>query len=116
MRCSIAVRRICERAGRADRRALGRVGVDVVESRQLLGGAGMGFGQTGDLVVVVVLELGGALDQRLARAERVALEHQPLRLDMASDAIHRVVDMGVEPRLEGRALAVVARLLERRAA
>jgi len=34
-----------------------------------------------------VLELGGALDQCLARAERVALEHQPLRVDVAADAV-----------------------------
>ena len=76
----------------------------------------MGLGEAGDLAVVVVLERGGALDQRLAGAEGVALEHQTLRRDVAADAVHRVVDMGVEPWREGGTLAVVARPIERRAA
>src|SRR6185437_8617300 len=79
-------------------------------------GAGIRLGEAGDLAVVVVLERGGALDQRLAGAEGVALEHQPLRVDMAADAVHRIVEMGVEPRAERRTLAVVARKVERGAA
>jgi hypothetical protein len=40
--------------------------------------------------------------------------HLALRLDMAADAVHRAVHVGVEARAEGGALAVVARKVERR--
>jgi hypothetical protein len=57
-----------------------------------------------------VLELGGALDRRLALGDDPALPHRLLRFDMAAGAVHRVVQMEVEPRRQRRALAVVARI------
>jgi hypothetical protein len=87
-----------------------------VEARPLLRGAGVGLGEARDLVVVVVLELGGAPDQALALGDDLALQHLLLGVAMAADAVHRVVDMGVEARAEGGALAVVARPVERLAA
>src|SRR5947209_14991121 len=73
----------------------------------------MGVGEAADLAVVVVLELGRAPDQGLALGDDLALPRLVLFADMAVDAVHRVFDVGVEPRPERGALAVVARLLER---
>jgi hypothetical protein len=84
--------------GGGDRGGLWRVGRDAVEVGELLCGAGLGGGEAGDLGVVVVFQRGGALDQALAVAERLAVEHLALGLDVAADAVERVVEMGVEAR------------------
>ena len=82
-------------------------GRDAVEPRQLSGGAGLGLGETRDLVVVVVLQFGRAPDQRLAFAEDVAVAGDALGREMATHAVHRVGDVQVEPRREHRTLVVV---------
>ena len=71
----------------------------------------VGFGEAHDLVVVVVLELGGALDQRLALRHDLALVHAALLGDVAIDAVRRVVDpcRSGGRRLERGTLAIVAR-------
>jgi hypothetical protein len=91
-------------------------GCDAVEPRALLGGAGVRLGEASDLVVVVVLERGCALDQALALGDDLALRHLALRVEVAADAVHRIVDVGVEARAQRRALAVVSRPVERGAA
>ena len=75
---------------------------------ELLRGASLRGGEAGDLGVVVVFQRGGALDQALAVGERLAVEDVTLRLDVAADAVERIVEMGIEPRFERGAGRIVA--------
>lgn len=76
----------------------------------------MGLGEAGALVVVVVLELGGAPDQALALGDGLAGQRVPLCREVAVDAVAGVVDVEVEARAEHGALVVVLRLVEHRLA
>ena len=97
------------RAGGVRRGSLGLA----IHAGELLGGAGVGLGEAGELVVVVVLELGGALNQGLALADDLAGEFVALGGDMADDAVAGIVEVGVEPGAEHEAGAVVAGGVER---
>jgi hypothetical protein len=78
----------------------GPSGLPLIRASSWGGGAGVGLGEPGKLVVVVVLEHGRVLDQALALGDGLSIEDVALSRDVRVDAIAGVVEMGVESRAE----------------
>lgn len=59
-----------------------------------------------------MFQLGGALDQALPLGDDLPLMCLALLGEVTADAVHRIVDMQIEPRTESGAFYIVASVLQ----